>query len=254
MSSTNTRPIKTTQQKRPHNPNWHEDFYRNGRPDEKEVIVISDSPTPPLSSTRQRQQSSSAHKRRRRGEYQAIRDHSQYNDATYRSYISTSSHASGRYREPISARESRSSAASSRQAIPSYDDKDGHYIVKIGDELGSKYQITHLLGQGTFGKVVQCWDRVNNRHVAIKIIRAVQKYRDASKIEIRVLNTLKDRDPSNVHKCIHLREWFDYRNHICMVFDLYGSSLFDFLKHNDFNPLPMNQIQHVARQLLHSVA
>ncbi|CAG8840526.1 17947_t:CDS:2, partial [Racocetra persica] len=123
-------------------------------------------------------------------------NHSQYNDATYRSYISTSSHASGRYREPISARESRSSAASSRQAIPSYDDKDGHYIVKIGDELGN--QITHLLGQGTFGKVVQCWDRVNNRHVAIKIIRAVQKYRDASKIEIRVLNTLKDRDPSNV--------------------------------------------------------
>ncbi|RIB13561.1 kinase-like domain-containing protein [Gigaspora rosea] len=281
VTMSNTRPIKTSRQKRPHNPNWREDFYRNGRPDEKEVIVISDSPTPPLSSTRQRpaqmeaargmkrnrrtpllssnksaqmlhqQASASAHKRRRRGEY---RDHSHYNDTAYRSYISTSSHASGRYREPISTRESRSSAASSRQAIPSYDDKDGHYIVKIGDELGNKYQITHLLGQGTFGKVVQCWDRVSNRHVAIKIIRAVQKYRDASKIEIRVLNTLRDRDPANVHKCIHLREWFDYRNHICMVFDLYGSSLFDFLKHNDFNPLPINQIQHVARQLLHSVA
>ena len=59
-------------------------------------------------------------------------------------------------------------------------------------------RITRQLGQGTFGKVVQCFDRVSNRHVAIKIIRAVQKYRDASKIEIRVLNTLRDQDPSNL--------------------------------------------------------
>jgi dual-specificity kinase len=33
---------------------------------------------------------------------------------------------------------------------------------------------------------------------AVKIIRAVQKYRDASKIEIRVLNELKRSDPKNV--------------------------------------------------------
>lgn len=55
-----------------------------------------------------------------------------------------------------------------------------------------------LLGQGTFGKVVECFDRVRRTFCAIKIIRAIPKYRDASKIEIRVLNTLKQHDPLNL--------------------------------------------------------
>ena len=59
-------------------------------------------------------------------------------------------------------------------------------------------KMIRLLGQGTFGKVVECWDRVRRRYCAVKVIRAVPKYRDASKIEIRVLNTLKENDPLNL--------------------------------------------------------
>jgi len=58
-------------------------------------------------------------------------------------------------------------------------------------------KITRLLGQGTFGKVVQCYDRQEGQYCAVKIIRAVQKYRDASKIELRVLSTLSRNDPNN---------------------------------------------------------
>lgn len=54
-----------------------------------------------------------------------------------------------------------------------------------------------LLGQGTFGKVVEAIDTQTNKRVAIKIIRAIPKYRDASKIEVRVLQKLKERDPLN---------------------------------------------------------
>ncbi len=59
-------------------------------------------------------------------------------------------------------------------------------------------KIVRLLGQGTFGKVVEARHIETRRKVAIKVIRAVQKYRDASKIEIRVLETLKKHDPPNV--------------------------------------------------------
>ena len=46
--------------------------------------------------------------------------------------------------------------------------------------------------------MVECVDRRQpERKYAVKIIRAVQKYRDASKIEIRVLNELKRGDPYN---------------------------------------------------------
>ncbi|RDA94882.1 hypothetical protein CP533_4253, partial [Ophiocordyceps camponoti-saundersi (nom. inval.)] len=134
------------------------------------------------------------------------------------------------------------------------DDKDGHYIVVPDADLTEKYQITRLLGQGTFGKVVQARDRRRNCLVAVKIIRSVQKYRDASRIELRVLATLRANDEENRNRCIHLRDCFDYRGHICIVMDLLGQSVFDFLKGNGFVPFPNSQIQSFARQLFTSVA
>lgn len=115
-------------------------------------------------------------------------------------------------------------------------------------------QITRLLGQGTFGKVVQARDQKRNQAVAVKIIRSVQKYRDASRIELRVLATLKANDANNRYRCIHLTDCFDYRGHICIVMDLLGQSVFDFLKGNGFVPFPNSHIQNFARQLFTSVA
>lgn len=114
--------------------------------------------------------------------------------------------------------------------------------------------IIKLLGQGTFGKVVEAYDKQRKARCAVKIIRSIQKYRDASRIELRVLSTLASNDKSNRNKCIHLRDCFDFRNHICIVTDLLGQSVFDFLKGNSFVPFPSSQIQNFARQLFTSVA
>ena len=155
------------------------------------------------------------------------------------------------------------------------DDEDGHYIVtedmciggrckciQLASILGSSElhgllltdQVHRLLGQGTFGKVVEAYDQKSKSKCAIKIIRSVQKYRDASRIELRVLQTLSQNDRLNRNKCIHLRDCFDFRNHICIVTDLLGQSVFDFLKGNQFVPFPSSQIQSFARQLFTSVA
>ncbi|KAK3302571.1 kinase-like domain-containing protein [Chaetomium strumarium] len=134
------------------------------------------------------------------------------------------------------------------------DDDDGHYIVVPDNDLTERYQMVKLLGQGTFGKVVQARDRLSDKLVAIKIIRSVQKYREASKIELRVLETLRANDEENRNRCIHFRDCFDYRGHICIVMDLLGQSVFDFLKSNSFVPFPNSQIQSFARQLFTSVA
>lgn len=135
-----------------------------------------------------------------------------------------------------------------------FDDSEGHYIVVPNSQFTPRYRIMKLLGQGTFGKVVQAYDCHKRSFVAIKIIRAVQKYRDASMIELRVLRTLQQNDPHNLNKCIHLRDCFDYRNHVCIVTDLLNESVFDFLKGNDFCPFPAAHIQVLARQLFTSVA
>ena len=115
------------------------------------------------------------------------------------------------YEGTASTRDSYASSASYVAAAASngpVDDDQGHFIVKQGDYVTSRYKILRLLGQGTFGKVVECYDKKLRKYVAIKIIRAVQKYRDASQIEIRVLRTLRENDPTNDNKCIHLLETF----------------------------------------------
>lgn len=137
--------------------------------------------------------------------------------------------------------------------LPPCDDEDGHYIIKINDNFANRFVIQKLLGQGTFGKVVACYDKINRETVAIKIIRNIPKYRDAAKIELRVLTTLKKFDNENRNHCIHLRECFDFRGHICIVTDLLKISLYDFMENNKFIPYPGSHIQAISKQLIRSV-
>eukprot|EP00268_Persea_americana_P006330 TRINITY_DN1229_c0_g1_i2.p1 TRINITY_DN1229_c0_g1~~TRINITY_DN1229_c0_g1_i2.p1 ORF type:complete len:121 (-),score=12.30 TRINITY_DN1229_c0_g1_i2:3306-3668(-) len=69
---------------------------------------------------------------------------------------------------------------------------------------------------GTFGRVLQCWDREMREFVAIKVVRSIRKYRDAAMIEIDILNLIAKNDRGG-SRCVQIRNWFDYRNHICIV-------------------------------------
>uniref|UniRef100_A0A7N2L997 Protein kinase domain-containing protein n=1 Tax=Quercus lobata TaxID=97700 RepID=A0A7N2L997_QUELO len=52
--------------------------------------------------------------------------------------------------------------------------------------------------------------------VAIKVVRSIKKYREAAMIEIDVLQLLGKYDRTG-SRCVQIRNWFDYRNHICIV-------------------------------------
>jgi dual-specificity kinase len=47
---------------------------------------------------------------------------------------------------------------------------------------------------------------------------------------------------------------FDFRNHVCLVSELFGMSVFDFLKENKFQPFPERHIQDFAKSLLKSLS
>eukprot|EP00741_Cyanophora_paradoxa_P021619 tig00000241_g20868.t1 len=136
-----------------------------------------------------------------------------------------------------------------------YDDKDGHYVFYLGESLTPRYKILSLLGEGTFGKCVECWDREKKDYVAVKIIRAVDKYREAALIEIDILKEISKSDPDGKRSgCVNLLSWFDYRGHVCMVFEKLGLSLYDFLRKNLYRPFSMRDTQHITRQILQSLA
>uniref|UniRef100_A0A0C9RVL8 dual-specificity kinase n=1 Tax=Wollemia nobilis TaxID=56998 RepID=A0A0C9RVL8_9CONI len=133
------------------------------------------------------------------------------------------------------------------------DDKDGHYMFALGENLTHRYKIVRKMGEGTFGQVLECWDRESREFVAIKIVRGIEKYRDAARVEISVLHEVAKYDRTGT-LCVRMQNWFDYRNHICIVFEKLGPSLYDCLKKNNYYPFPIDIVRELGRQLLESVA
>ncbi|CAN6455897.1 unnamed protein product [Victoria cruziana] len=143
---------------------------------------------------------------------------------------------------------------SSRASPPMRDDdREGHYVFDLGENLTPRYKILSKIGEGTFGRVLECWDRETQEYVAIKVVRSIRKYRDAAMVEIDVLNQLTRNDIGGL-RCVQIRNWFDYRNHICIVCEKLGPSLFDFLRRNKYSPFPVDLVREFGRQLLESVA
>jgi dual-specificity kinase len=56
--------------------------------------------------------------------------------------------------------------------------------------------------------VLECWDRDAREYVAIKVIRSIQKYRDAAMIEIDVLHTLAKNDRTGSWLVLYLERCY----------------------------------------------
>ncbi|KAM3729074.1 Serine/threonine-protein kinase Doa [Dirofilaria immitis] len=134
------------------------------------------------------------------------------------------------------------------------DDRDGHLIYQDGDIIQGRYEIVRTLGEGTFGKVVQVKDgTMGGRQFALKVIKNVSKYREAARLEINVLNKLQEKDPNGKFLVIQLLDNFDYHGHVCLLFELLGLSVFDFMKANNYQAYPMEQARYIAYQLCYAV-
>ncbi|XP_010005691.1 PREDICTED: dual specificity protein kinase CLK1 [Chaetura pelagica] len=134
------------------------------------------------------------------------------------------------------------------------DDEEGHLICQSGDVLSARYEIVATLGEGAFGKVVECIDhKEEGRHVAVKIVKNVDRYSEAARAEVQVLEHLNASDPSSTYRCVQMLEWFEYHGHVCIVFELLGLSTYDFIKENGFLPFRLDHIRQMAYQICKSV-
>ncbi|CAI0447430.1 unnamed protein product [Linum tenue] len=139
----------------------------------------------------------------------------------------------------------RVSSHSSRSEAP----KEG--ASRLGRPSYRKDKIHSKMGEGTFGQVLECWDRERKEMVAVKIVRGIKKYREAAMIEIDVLQQLGKHDRGG-NRCVQLRNWFDYRNHICIVFEKLGPSLYDFLRKNNYRSFPIDLVLMHDLRLIHT--
>uniref|UniRef100_A0A673LQF7 dual-specificity kinase n=1 Tax=Sinocyclocheilus rhinocerous TaxID=307959 RepID=A0A673LQF7_9TELE len=114
--------------------------------------------------------------------------------------------------------------------------------------------IVCTLGEGAFGKVVECIDHEKGgARIALKIIKNIEHYRDAAVSEVEVLEQINSLDCDRRYACVRMYDWFDHHGHICIAFELLGLSTYDFLKENSFQPFSMNHIRHMAYQIIRAV-
>jgi len=132
-----------------------------------------------------------------------------------------------------------------------YDDESGNYQVILCDHIAYRYEVVKSLGQGSFGNVLKCWDHKNKAHVALKIIRNEEKLVYQANIEIKILTHLRDNDFDDNYNIARILNSLEFRNHVCIVFELLSINLYDFLKLNDFDGVSMGLIRRFAIQILY---
>ena len=136
------------------------------------------------------------------------------------------------------------------------DNEDSDYILYVNDMLGPeegrKYVVLDLLGSGTFGQVVKCQNLANQSIVAVKVVKSKSAYLNQSLSEVKILEFLNQN--SSTGNFIRLLDTFMHKEHLCLVFELLASNLYELIKQNQFHGLSMKLVKSLTRQLLSSCA
>ena len=110
--------------------------------------------------------------------------------------------------------------------------------------LNGCFKVEEKLGQGSFGTVYKCFNKESRDHVAIKVMPEGE----AAEYELEYLNILKTKRS----KCENLIEMLDTFSHgrlICIVFPLYGPSIFDAI-HRRNSSFTLEDVRQMAYQLI----
>ena len=58
-----------------------------------------------------------------------------------------------------------------------YDDERGDYIPKVHDHIGYRFEVLGVLGKGSFGGVLKCFDHKSKQLRAVKIIPNKKRFK-----------------------------------------------------------------------------
>ncbi|KAJ9546123.1 hypothetical protein OSB04_025830 [Centaurea solstitialis] len=118
-----------------------------------------------------------------------------------------------------------------------------------------RYVVKDILGQGTFGQVAKCWVSELNCFVAVKIIKNQQAYYHQALVEVSILTTLNKKfDPEDKHHIVRIYDYFVHQQHLCIVFELLDTNLYELIKLNHFRGLSLSIVQLFSKQILYGLA
>ncbi|XP_029656595.1 LOW QUALITY PROTEIN: dual specificity tyrosine-phosphorylation-regulated kinase 4-like [Octopus sinensis] len=146
-----------------------------------------------------------------------------------------------------------------------FDNEQGFYIKvfrphqqTINDHLHYRFQVIEELGKGSFGQVLKCHDHKLDRTVAVKLIRNKRvsfpdegRFHQQALMEVEMLDKILRKDTKNLYNVVHMNEYFYFRNHLCICFELLG--LYEALKRNNFGGMSLGTIRKLNYHILQSL-
>jgi len=131
-----------------------------------------------------------------------------------------------------------------------FDDNNSRYLAKKHDHILYRYEILSGLGKGAFGDVYKAYDHATEKMVALKMIRNEKRFHRQGKVEVKVLNMLRDQDTDYSHCCVHMLDYFVFRNHLCITFEMHHNDLYTELKSGGFVGFDTDYVQQITEDTL----
>uniref|UniRef100_A0A3Q7FPZ8 Protein kinase domain-containing protein n=1 Tax=Solanum lycopersicum TaxID=4081 RepID=A0A3Q7FPZ8_SOLLC len=141
-----------------------------------------------------------------------------------------------------------------------HDNANSDLILSVNLELVNldtkkRYVVKDMLGHGTFGQVAKCWVEESNSFLAVKVIKNQPAYYQQALVEVSILTTLnKKYDPDDKHHIVRIHDYFVYRRHLCIAFELLDTNLYELIKLNHFRGLSLSIVQLFSKQILRGLA
>ncbi|VDP11163.1 unnamed protein product [Soboliphyme baturini] len=133
----------------------------------------------------------------------------------------------------------------------------GYHPVNIGDTFKNRYMVVRKIGWGHFSTVWLC---VDNKFVALKIVKSADHYTETAIDEIRLLSCVRDGDPDDPHRgrVVQLLDEFRvhgiHGTHVAMVFEVLGHNLLKLIIRSNYQGIPLSDVKNIMRQVLEGLA
>ncbi|KAF9946911.1 serine/threonine protein kinase, CMGC group [Modicella reniformis] len=135
--------------------------------------------------------------------------------------------------------------------------KGGYHYVSVGDVFhNGRYVILRKLGWGHFSTVWLARDTVNNRHVALKVVKSATHYTETALDEIKLLERVVQANPTAPGRkyVVELLDNFTHEGpngkHVCMVFEVLGENLLSMIRRYHHRGIPVRLVQQIMYQVL----
>ena len=84
----------------------------------------------------------------------------------------------------------------------------------IKDHIAFRFEIVGIIGKGSFGQVVEVFDHKEKKSIAMKIIKNKSKFNSQAKVEVEILEFIKNFDLEKTSNIIEIQGSFIFRKHM----------------------------------------